>query len=98
MKAEIENSIEAAFNSIAHMVGNMFSQFSKFIQTQNEYGFDKKKQLFEETPLGESYEEVAIEALPTSLELIDPESYPHLSQSLLPLLIHHPILSLSTPR
>ena len=58
-----------------HMMGNMFNQFSEFIQTHNECNFDEEKKIFKENPLGESCKEVIKKVSPTSLELICPISY-----------------------
>ena len=63
LKVEIENSIEMTFNSMEHMMCIAFNQFSELVQKQNKYNFGVEEQMFEETPLGESCEEVIGEVL-----------------------------------
>jgi len=39
LKAEIENNIEIAFNSMEHMMSEMFNQFLELGQKQNDLQF-----------------------------------------------------------
>ena len=72
LRHEIENSIENAFNSMEHMMGNIFNQFLELVRTQNEYNFDEEAHMFEETHWWESCTKIIVEASPISLELIGP--------------------------
>ena len=75
----------------------MGEKISKWVQKQNKCNSNKDERTFEKSPLGKSCEKVVIEVLSPSLECINFETIPHLSQSLLAYLIRHSPLPLSIP-
>ena len=72
LKVEIKNSIKSAFNSMKHMMGE---KNSELVQKQNQYNSNEDEHTFKESPLGESCEEVVIEASSPSPNLIHLVSY-----------------------
>ena len=52
LKAEIETIIETAFNSMEHMMGEMFNQLLRLGKKRNECDFDGEEHMSEDTPLG----------------------------------------------